>query len=134
MANSGCSLSLTETNYPSNTLSTFVSAHYICSVKCAPLLREVGFADAGSQAFCLRAASLRIYTPCLFLRRTQIIFFWSTHRKSLVADIWKWGHRDCYLQIWEHTTLSGSSMLPACLWRKVQDKQKPPSRTSSHIK
>lgn len=74
MDNSGCSLSLNETNYPSNTLSTFVSAHYICSVKCAPLLREVGFADGGSQAFCLRAASLHLYTPCLVLRRTQIIF------------------------------------------------------------
>lgn len=61
-------------------------------------------------------------------------FFQSMHRKSLVGDIWKWGHKDCYLQVWEHTTLSGSSMLLARLWTKVQDKQKPPSRASSHIK
>lgn len=42
--------------------------------------------------------------------------------------------KDCYLQVWEHTALSGSSMLPACLWRELQDKQEPPSRTMLHIK
>lgn len=69
MDSSGCSLALNETNYHSNALSTFVSAPYICSVKCASLLSEVGFTDGGRGAFCPRPARLHIYTHRLFLRR-----------------------------------------------------------------
>lgn len=40
----------------------------------------------------------------------------------------------CYLQVWERTALSGSSVLPAQLWRELQDKQEPPRRAMLHIK
>lgn len=36
--------------------------------------------------------------------------------------------------IWEHRALSGSSMLPACLWRELQSKQEPWSRAMLHTK
>jgi len=124
--NSGCSLSLNKTNYPSNAPSTFVSAPYICSAKRASPLGEVGFTAGGSRVLRLRPARLLVYAHRLLLSRMAMDFSGVGTGNPWMVTSGNGVRRDASLQVWEK--------LPACLWRELRGKHEPPRRAMVHTR
>lgn len=106
-------------------LRTFVSECPTCPVSCAPLLGEVSFVEGGSPALSWVCQASHLHLQPASEKNGDDFFFWSTHRKSLDGDIWKWGQEGLFSAgLGTHSPFWKA----ACWWKEVQDKQEPPKQ------